>query len=365
MPRFIYNLVLLFMLMNTMMYVPAVLLQDRYDGAMTSVLAGAALGSAMLFLFLRLYRSYPGQGLPEIMAVRLPKWVVAPLIAALGLLWAYSGIQAVVGFTVLISRFITPDIRPFQLLVFTSFIVWIGATRSSKTVLLATEILLILNVPIMAVIFFKAVGGDYMNWDAVRAVANHYWNVPTFRGIAAASFVWSGIAPMAIMNRFSKPSDSVKYSYILPAAGLFLLLASLFIPVGYHGTEGVTKYIYIWITTSDALAMEFGFIERVVFIFATAYLNLSLLYGIVTWHMGAELIKSCFSGRPPNLDEVRTPAFTNILCGLFVVCSFAYLSLSHENYYFKEAERWLMVRLAFELLLCAGAVFLLRRKAGA
>lgn len=80
---------------------------------------------------------------------------------------------------------------------------------------------------------------------------------------------------------------------------------------------------------------------------------------------GAELIKSCFSGRPPNLDEVRTPAFTNVLCGLFVVCSFAYLSLSHENYYFKEAERWLMVRLAFELFLCAGAVFLLRRKAGA
>ena len=40
-----------------------------------------------------------------------------------------------------------------------------------------------------------------------------------------------------------------------------------FVPIGFHGTVGVEDYVYLWSMTADSMMTEYGFINRVLFVF--------------------------------------------------------------------------------------------------
>ncbi|MBP1993933.1 GerAB/ArcD/ProY family transporter [Paenibacillus eucommiae] len=358
---FYYNMVLV-MLMNIMIFVPSILIKDRYDGAMMSMLVAIMIGVLMTLAYMYAFKAFPGQGLPEILSGHVSRWIYTPILALFGLIPFIYGLQVLVGYSVLINRFITPDIELSHLLLFTSLIVWFGASRSSKTVLIISEIILVINLPLVLLILFKALTGDEMNWDAVRTIFHHTRFSPTFRGVSAATFIFAGTIIMTIMNRLFQVNDIIRFKWLIPVVGTLTLLTSFFIPIGYHGTEGVATFVYPWITTSDSMSMEFGFIERVLFIFSIMYLNLSLLFSIVMWHISAELLKGCFPAKKPNFDTIETPVFTNIVCGIFVIASYFYAFLFKELQFFMIGEGVHKLRFITDIGLILLLLFLTRRR---
>lgn len=66
------------------------------------------------------------------------------------------------------------------------------------------EIILYINVPFIAFIFIKAVTSDYLSWDSIFEVGNHFYSMPNISAVAVASYIFSGYANIIIFNRLFK-----------------------------------------------------------------------------------------------------------------------------------------------------------------
>lgn len=217
------------------------------------------------------------------------------------------------------------------------------------------EMGLIINTPLILFILMKSVRSENISWDAIRTIAN-YWNqMPQLAPVAAASYIFTGYINFSIYNRLSPPNFRMKFRWIIPVFCSVIMLISFFVPIGFHGTETVVHYIYLWSVTSDSLIMNYGFIERVIFVFLILYLNLTLIYTTSGWHQAIEFIKSCLPSNKPDVDQRHVPWINWAIATLFAVVSLLYLHFFDEKESFKLASSWLVLRLFAE----AATVFLL------
>jgi len=152
---------------------------------------------------------------------------------------------------------------------------------------------LLLNLPIIVFILFKALLSENMNWDAIKVIRHYLFTASSWKSLAASTYVFTGYVNWAKFNREFRSIDMKKQQlWVLPVIGLLVLTTTFLIPIGYYGTYGVDNFIYIWVSTADSMKMEFGFMERVMFIFLLLYLSVALLFISITWHVGSELVKS-------------------------------------------------------------------------
>jgi hypothetical protein len=179
--------------------------------------------------------------------------------------------------------------------------------------------------------------------------------------------VFTGYINLVIFNRLTGSYGAIKLKWGIPLLGTLVLLTTFFIPIGIHGTIAVNDYIYIWPSTADSLRMEFGFIERVLFVFLLLYLNFSLVFICVTWHVGAELLKGIFTRRPGPVDP-DVVHMSWLAWGLFLLFGVLML-LVIRNYNEKEllhvSSIWFEIRYAAELVLVAVMSWIGRKGAGA
>ena len=88
---------------------------------------------------------------------------------------------------------------------------------------------------------------------------------------------------------------------------LFNLGTTFLLPIGFHGTVGVGNFTYPWVSTADSMRMEFGFVERVIFIFLPLYAFIALSQVIVVWHVGMHFFLSLL----PNKYQPYTKENSN------------------------------------------------------
>lgn len=347
--------------MNLMLYVPYILIQYRYTGAVSSILVAVVIGSTLAYTYTSALSYFPGMGLPEILRKYTPKWFVSMNLIFFAMMWFIASMIVICAYAILINRFFNPDANSIIILILLIIGCGYAASRSTLSVLLILEISLLGNVPLIFFVLFKAVRSPQLNFDAMHTVANYFSVMPNLTSIAAASSIFTGYINMSLFNRLIPRNHRQRYMWIVPVMGLIILLVTFFVPIGLHGTEGVNQYVYVWTTTADSLIMQYGFIERVVFVFLLVYLNLSLVYTMAGWHQAMEFIKGCFPKRKIDLDNEETPLINYIICSAFICVSILYLIFTNERFDFMFTYTWMVVRFFTEFFIVA-LIFILSRK---
>lgn len=350
MNRYFYYGFLYVALINIMLFVPNILLQNRYTGSISSMALAIPAGTLLALLFASSITKFPGKAIPEIMYEHHPRWLVSPVLWMMAIVYFLGSVIVLVAFSVVINRFYNPDTSSAVVLYLLIAASVYYSTRSTLSLLFILEMMIIINAPLIFFVLGKALFSSSFNWDAIRTVANYIRVRPNIESFAAATYIFSGYLNMSMVNRALPPNFRLKYRWLIPLIGTIALLSSVFIPIGFHGTEGVEEYLFVWSVTADSMKMEYGFIERVLFLYLILYLNLTLLFTTFGWHQAMEFIKSTFKSHTPKLDEDKTTR-TNWIIGIaFGVMTVIYSLAVNEKLNFNIAAVWLIVRLFVELL---------------
>ncbi|MGO4185706.1 GerAB/ArcD/ProY family transporter [Paenibacillus sp. MCAF9] len=362
MNRYFYYNFILVSFINLLLYVPHILIQYRYTGAVSSIVVGIVIGTILVYMYTSAMARYPGKGLPEILKLHSPQWLVTISMLFFSIMWWFATTIVVVAYAILINRFFNPDADANVILAMLVIACGYAATRSTLSVMFIIEIGMIVNAPIIIFILFKAVRSNQLNWDAIHVVANYITEMPTLTCIAASTFIFTGYINLSLFNRLFPPNFRFKFRLIYPIAGAVILLITFFVPIGFHGTEGVNQYIYIWSQTADSLLMQYGFIERVLFLFLIVFLNLTLVYTMSGWHQAMEFVKSCFPSYKPEFDSLKTPMSNYVIIGIFALLSILYLMLTNEKMNMLITTYWLIVRFFVEILIVVWVFALSKRR---
>lgn len=296
MNRYFYYLIIVNMAANIVASVPKILLEARTKGAITSMLLALLLGSAFIYIVARFFHSFPGKGLPELLKEYTSKWIHIPLLLYLIVAWFLAGLVTLITYSFLLKRFLTPDMPVSWIVcIFLCFISF-GVLMSSKSVLYTIEAVLFFNIPLVILVMIKAYTGDGMHWDFVKKAVMYIYHIPDYTAFSACSYVFLGAANLIIFNRVFTKKQKMSWlqlgiTFLVMAGNLF---TTYFIPIGYNGFDHIDKLVYPWILTSDSMRIEFGFVERVLFIFLVLYLAISFLSILIHWHVTIELLKSVF-----------------------------------------------------------------------
>ncbi|MBH5317220.1 hypothetical protein I6N90_05275 [Paenibacillus sp. GSMTC-2017] len=362
MNRYFFYHFLMVSLMNLLLFVPQILIQNRTTGAVASLLISPILGAIFIYMFTNAMARFPGIGLPEILKMFLPNWVVSPMMMFYAVMWWFSTTSVAVAYAVLINRFFNPDSNIMYILLGLILAAAYAASRSTLTVMLILEIGIIVNAPIVLFILFKMIRDPLLSMDAIRIIASYVTEMPTLSTLAAASFIFTGYINLSLFNRLFPPNFRIKHRWIYPFLGFSVLLMTFFIPIGFHGTEGVDNYIYLWTTTADSIAMQYGFIERVLFLFLIVFLNLTLLYMMVGFHVALDLVKCAWPKYKPEIDSPQTPIMNYVLLAIFTLGTLVYWYLSDEKLNFIITSNWMIVRFITEAVTVVGIFIISRRR---
>ncbi|SFC92412.1 Spore germination protein [Bacillus sp. OV322] len=364
MSRYFYYLVIMCMSLNIVINVPMVLVQERFNGAIMSILISIPVGTFLAYFFTKAMSRYKSKGLPEVFAEELPKYVSIPYLFFLGMMWILSGTFAVVSFSYIIKLYLMPemDVRVITGLLIATVI--FGAARQTKSVMFLTEIIIIITFPLVAFILFKAVTSDFFYPIHVLRELHFTWQWPSYSSICASTYLFTGYINLGIANRYIDSSKVLRFFWLVPVLGTLIIISTFFIPLGFFGIEAIGDFVYPWLITADTLKMEYGFIERVSFFFLLVFLLLSLLFGIVTWHIGLKLIIGMVAGAKRGKRRLLSQrAYSFIFLAAVGAGTLVLGESVNQREFFTIVRYWLNFRLPAEVLLVLTILLMsLRRK---
>ncbi|WP_141504104.1 GerAB/ArcD/ProY family transporter [Paenibacillus luteus] len=362
MNRYVFYNFIMVSFINLLLFVPHILIEARFNGAVSSMIVGTVIGTILVYMYTSAMARYPGKGLPEILKQHFPQWLVSICMFCSAVMWWFATSIVVVAYAILINRFFNPDANSIIILSMLIIACGYAATRSTLSVMFVLEIGLIVNAPVIIFILFKAVRSTQLNFDSIRVVANYVTAMPTLSAVAAASFIFTGYINLSLFNRLLPPNFRFKFRWVYPVFGITIMLITFFVPIGFHGTEAVNQYTYIWSVTADSLIMQYGFIERVLFLFLIVFLNLTLVYTMCGWHQAMEFIKCCFRNYKPEIDSPKTPVANYVIVGIFAMLTMLYLVLTNEKINMFITSYWLVARMFVEFIIVLTVFVLSRRR---
>lgn len=347
--KYIYYLFLVNALINIINFVPRILIYTRFHGALPSILISTVIGTLLLYGFTKIMSGFQGQGLPEILNANLPRFFSFCIIIILASFWFAAGIITMLSFVDITVRYISPDISPYAVITGFLLLSVICSRLSSESILYGLETILFLSTPIIIYMLAKAFMNPSFSWDAVMQIVTYMWTKPKFVTVAGATFIFSGYFNLAIFNRNFKDLKT-RYLWIIPLFGLVILLITFSVPIGYQGTVGVEDHVYSWFSTADSIRMELFIIERVLFLFYTIYLTISMLSTVVHWHVGLELFKGAFQSKAGKLPGKKADWWVLIPFSAATIIIMNYLNQVR----LAQAGQWFLnIRLINEFVLLA------------
>ncbi|WP_042356032.1 GerAB/ArcD/ProY family transporter [Bacillus rubiinfantis] len=352
MNRYYLYLVVLNMVMNVIVFVPKILIEYRFNGAVMSVLIAIPIGFALNIIFTKSINRFPGKGFTELVENSNKKWIVNTCLSILPLAWFTAGLITLLGFSDILTRFINPEAPKLEIiaiyLVGTLFIM----TMPTERVMYFLEIVLFLNLPLIAFLILKTYTSDYLVWDSILEVGTHIFEWPNLKAIAAASYVFSGYANLMIFNRTFKGKIKLRNFFAVLCLGIVTLFTSFLVPIGFHGADGAQEYLYPWISTADSIRLVYGPIERAIFLFIAFYMTISLMSIAVHWHVAFQLIRGIYK-ESRKKDWLVLAGFVSITLIAGLVYNTVELNII--------TSYWMIFRLSFEIIV-VGLFFIWARR---
>lgn len=296
MNRYFLYLLLLNMLTNIVIFIPRILISHRYEGAVTGIIIAIPIGFTACFLFCKAISKFPEQGFPEILDRFVNRKIKIGILLLLSSSWIIAGLVTLLGFVDIVNRFINPEISKLFLIFLFIIAIFFAFQLPSQKIMYLLEIILVVNVPLITFIIFKAYTSEYLSWDSIFEVSSHFFVKPNFTSLAAATYTFSGFENVMIFNRLFKNPIKKRNFIIILFLAIFNLFTSFFIPIGIHGADGAHEFLYPWISSADSLRIIYGPIERVIFLFIMFYISITLISVTVHWHVAFELIKGIPKG---------------------------------------------------------------------
>lgn len=324
--KYFYYLLALNALINIINFVPRILIVNRFHGAIMSILISVVVGSCVLYGVTKLYSRFPGEGLPEILqTIRFPL-VAKSILFTFGCFWFSAGAITLVSFVDITNRYIIPDLSPTWILSGFLIIVCLSSRLNTNSILYGLEMLVLLNIPVILYFLVKTLISRSFSWDAVMQVGTYLFEKPNLESVAAATFIFSGYTNLSIFNRvFGK--IRLRHFWIVAVFGLSVLLTTFFIPIGYHGTQGVENHFYPWFSTADSIRIELFIIERSLYFFYFIYITLALVSSITHWHVSLQLFQGMLYQK-----KRRTGVYVSwFIIAAFTCASYSLLSLDQEQ----------------------------------
>lgn len=355
MNRYFIYLVLLNMIVNVIIFVPKILIEYRYDGAVMGMMIAIPLGVMLNWFFSTSISNFPEQGFPEILAKTKRRWVKIVFLGGIQVFWYTAGLITLIGFIDIIERYINPEMPRLALLAIYLAGILLVIQLPTQRVMYFLEIVLFLNIPLIGFIIFKAFVNDYLSWDSILEVCTHLFEWPSLKSIAAATYCFSGYANLIIFNRVIKGKLKIRNFIAILFLGAFNLFTTFFIPIGFHGSDGAVEYLYPWISTADSLRLIYSPIERVIFIFLMFYMSITLMSISVHWHVSYELIKGTFK-------EKINKKLNWLILSIFTGCAVAGIIYFNTVLLNKVTVYWMIARLSFEIIFVAGFFIWARRR---
>ncbi len=331
------------MVANIVASVPVILLQHRKEGAITSMIIATIVGITLIFIITRFFNAFPGMTLPDLLKKTMSKWIYTPILIYIIVVWFLGGLITLITYTILLIRFITPDMSLVMGTIIILPFISLGCMMATDRILYTVELVLVVTFPLLLFIFVKSYLSNEMEWDYVKIAITHINQAPNFLSLMATSFLFLGVANLIIFNRFfmMKQKFGLKQLLVISLLGIGVLFTTYFIPIGFNGFENVGSVTYPWIATSDALRIKYGVIERVVFVFLLFYLAVSVISILIHWHVVVELLKYMFDFNKLKIKNIRMMPVIIVL--MFVAISIFTISTLNEydiykytGYYFLQ-----------------------------
>lgn len=342
------------MIINVIIFVPKVLIQYRYEGAVMGVILAIPVGVALNYIYSKTITKFSQRALPD-----LPKenhsGIKRLYLVSIQLVWFSAGLLTLIGFIDILARFVNPEMPKLLLLAIYLTAVFLIIQMPTERVMYLLEIVLFLNSPLILFIIIKAYTNPSINWDSILEVGTHLFKWPNLKAFAAATYCFSGYANLIVFNRVIKGKLKGWNYGVIAFLGLINMFTTFFIPIGYHGSDGTQEYLYPWVTTADSLRLVYSPIERVIFLFLMFYMSISLMSVSIHWHVALELIKGSFK-KEVNKQQVW------LILGIFTGISIVGIIYFNTILLMKFATYWLIVRLACEVMLVVIFFFWAKRK---
>ncbi len=335
MSRYLLWLIVLNMIANVVAYVPRALLKEQNDGMVMGLVLSSIIGTLFMYWFLYQIRKFPEEGMPDLLEKYTQKWFHLLYSALNGLMFYFAGVITLLVFVDISERFINPDMGPNVTLFLFLLVVCGGVLLDSRSLLFVLEIVLIINLPLMIMIFIKAYTHDYFSWDSVKAVATHYREVPSWTTVSAGLYIYLGFLNLSVFNKYIKKLN-IKWCWVVPLIGLVNLFTTVFVPVGINGTVLPSQYTFPWISTVDSMRIEFGIIERVLFIFLLLYIGISLLSIMIHWHVALNWLKVI----SPVLKRKNKSYSPYFIVAIFCLSSYFLQLVADEKKLFDYTNLW-------------------------
>lgn len=294
MSRFFYYLILVVMIENMIAPVPRILLRESKGGAITAMIIATIMGLVITYVIVTMMNQYPGKGFPELLKEFTPKWFSHPLLLYMTVMWYVAGLITLMSFTYMLLRFLEPKMSLFITLSSFLIIIIFGTLLKTRSVATTTEIILILTVPILFLMLIKAYTSPEINVDFIKVALMHANHFPNYDAFSASLYLFMGGINIIVFNRYFTKKQVLHFKWLLAIGGLgvFMLITTYFIPIGFNGFDKIERLIYPWISTSDTIRMKFGVIERVIYIFFISYISISLITIVIQWHVATQLLGS-------------------------------------------------------------------------
>lgn len=351
--KYLYYLFLINALVNIINFVPRVLQNSRFQGSLLSIVIAVIIGPLLMLGFVSTIRKFPGQGIPQIFNSCMPKFIAGTLLICYASIWYLAGGVSLLSYLDVTIRFISPDISSLQLLIGFLLLVSVCSRLRAESILYGLEVILILFSPVILYMLTKSLFDPHFNWDAVRQVLTYLWTMPKFSTVAAASYIFSGYVNLAIFNTAFKQINT-KRMWMVPISGLLILFITFIVPIGYHGSVGVERYVYHWFSVADSIRIELFIIERMLFLFYVIYLTLAMASSIIHWHVALELIKGALRPYRDNHDWAKADW---MILAIFNVAIIITLQMFDQTHLFRTGEWFQNIRLVGEITILGFLLF--------
>lgn len=357
--RYFYYLVFLNMLSPLVTFMPRVLIGNRCDGAVSSMILAIILGSFFLLLTLFTISKVPGRGLPELLNNGQPPTFLKKLLYGyLGISWYVTGFISLLSLIELLKTFVAPHMSIY--LMFGVFLipVLLGVSSTPKQVLNMLEIVLWVNTPFLLIVFLKAFLSDSISYPDVFEAATYVNQWPSLTLVANATYVFTGYINMLMLNKyFKRPILKWPLAIFLPI-GSSILLLSHFAPIAFYGFDGAGSLTFPWVATADALRLELSFIERVLYLFIIFYIGISVVNLILHGNIALEWFSQIFLSSPTE----KPNRFYFILLTVLSVPGLSAKYLIDEDHLLILSNIWMIGRIFSEYGVVLLMVWLVRRR---